>query len=376
MVGMFFLKRLFCKQVWYVSFHKEDISQKNNESYLSWHTRAKKEYLSYARKCLSVKPIKEEVWLFARDSIFSYIKAAKHAANLQKKNQVNDILLELSSHRKFYESIVVYDGFDDEEQNLWRGIFDDDMKGLENFQGFKYVYFLKNLDEHLSRPSYSKPRHRPEKPIKGKYDSAQLFMFKNIKYKRDLYEWNKLVNMGFPSIPIRESSLNEWEFHKKKCDFIDLFVVWAESQKDRDMSQTDRLKGYIKPKVPVREEGELVDNFYNRIVKYRKDLFAYDAKTLKPIFPIKLPWEKDMDFERRMRLYNKNIVDYFKKGGTLIKPYQKLNEHPTVFKRRVEVYEKELCLYNKIQEESKSKSKDKICLTLLYREEQNIIDKK
>lgn len=360
------LSSLFQRQVYYVKFSAKEISPRYNENYVHWHKRAMKENLNYARKCLSVKPLKEEAWLFVRDSIFSYIEAAKHAANLQEKDVVNDILLELSSHRNLYESIIVYDGFDDEDNIEWNDLFDEDLKNLENYTGFKYVYFLKNLDSHISRPTYEKPKHRPNKPFRGKLESAQYFRFRNIKYKRDVKEWDKLINMAFPKFPERKKCISDWEYHKKKCEYVDLFVVWAEAQKDKDISQVDRLKGYIKPKVPIREEGELVDNFYLRIVQYRKDMYSYDIKTLKPQYPMKFSWETEESFMHRKKMYDKNIVECFRKGGSLVKPTKKPDEYPAFFQNRLGIYKKEKEVYDKIQ--SEMKPKDKICLTMLYRE--------
>lgn len=353
------LNKLFRRTIYFKIFSSQTVEMKINEDYIHWHKRALDNCLRLARKSLCVKPMKEEAYLFVRFSIQKYLEAAVHAANLQKSELVDKILLELSSHRNFYESTIAYDGFDDEECKEWFVWFETYFTDLKQYKSLKYVEFLKKMESHIDHPSYSAPIHSPEKPVQGKNEMPCCFYFRYHKYRRDMEIWNKLIDEPIPQIPVQKENESNMDFHNRKMEFVAHFVVWAEAQKDKDMSQVDRLQGVLCPSVPVKDYKESNLDFFPRIVKYIKEKKEYDRNTLKPLFPIKLPWEKEDYLEKKKEIYKKALEEYFRKGGKLIKPSRKNGESETAYNRRLDIYMKELAIYEPISKEIKAANNNK-----------------
>lgn len=243
------------KNVLFVEFdtmvEKQVLKQKANEGYVRWHKRAYKSFWKWGRESFSSIPMDGEQYLFNLNGIFKYLKAACHAAALHKKEIVNIILLELSSHRGKIEHTKYYDVFhSDSYRNtgFYWNCLEPYFLSLSCFDGIEYISFLKDWDKNTLRDVVDVPNEPPIKPIRKKGESQEYFRYRMEKFSDEIHKFLRFKNSPRPSEPKKYPEESTISYAKRQLLFSAQLKAWEKAQSYNAEIDTFEMMREVKKK--------------------------------------------------------------------------------------------------------------------------------
>lgn len=261
MVGVF---TFIGKNEIFVEFDKmverQILKQKVSEGYVHWHKRAYKSFWKWGRESFAAIPMDGEQYLFNINGIFKYLKAACHAAELHNEEVVNNILLELSSHRGKIEYTKYYDVFhSDSYKNTgfyWSSL-EPYFLNLSCFEGIEYISFLKDWDRDTLRDVVDLPKEPPIKPIRKKGESQEYYRYRMEKFCDEIYKYLRFKNSPRPSAPQKEPEESTVSYIKRQFQFSSQLKAWEKAQSYKEDIDTSKIRCEVREK--YRDWFDLLD---------------------------------------------------------------------------------------------------------------------
>lgn len=228
---------------------RQTLKQKVSEEYVHWHKRAYKSFWKWGRESFAAIPMDGEQYLFNINGIFKYLKAACHAAELHNKEVVNNILLELSSHRGKIEYTKYYDVFhSDSYRNTgfyWSSL-EPYFLSLSCFEGIEYISFLKDWDRNTLRDIVDVPNEPPIKPIRKKGESQEFYRYRMEKFSDEIHKYLIFKNSPRPSAPQKEPEESAVSYAKRQLLFSSQLKAWEKAQSYNKDIDTFKMKSEVR----------------------------------------------------------------------------------------------------------------------------------